>query len=187
MRLPDRLVVAGDVVGGDHHDMRVGQEVQRRRIVLARDEHRACRISATPAKARLSETASLPSEAPVSRSRCGSRSQGRLASTRSAPVRICMRQIVAAQMLGDRGRHVVRRRRAARRWRRPSPPSAQNSATRPFAVELSARRDEVRLRALRAAPRPPRAAPRRRRTRRARAGPFRARFARAHAARFRAL
>ncbi len=37
--VPQRLVIAGDVAGLDHDDVRVGQEIQRRRIVLAGDEH----------------------------------------------------------------------------------------------------------------------------------------------------
>ena len=45
--LPHRLVIARDVVGVDHHDVRVGQEVERGRIVRP-DAITSVPVSATP-------------------------------------------------------------------------------------------------------------------------------------------
>ena len=52
-----------------------------------------------------------------------------------------MRQVVAAQMRGDGGRHVGRRRRAARTVAETFSAIAAEERDAPFAVELAARRE----------------------------------------------
>ena len=151
---PHLFVVAGDVLRGDDDDMVVGQEVERGRIVRRPTPASACRFRRRPAKAWLTATEVPPDGRP-----CVTSSAVPLpwhpSSRGSSPMRDAGRQIVAAQISRDRGRHVGGRRRPRRPSPAPSSAIVANSAIRAVAGQLAARRNDALRRTVAGArPRP---------------------------------